>query len=151
MTPAVYVVSACLAGTPCRYNGTSHACAQVMELVAQGRAVPLCPEVLGHLPVPRMPCELCSGKVIDAQGNDHTHAFMLGARVALHKALQSGAKAAILKSRSPSCGVGVVYDGTFRKKLVSGNGVWAALLQEAGFRLYTEESLPQPEDSPNIG
>lgn len=143
MKSAVYVVSACLAGTPCRYNGTSHACAQVMELVAQGQAVPLCPEVLGSLPVPRLPCELYNGKVIDAQGHDHTQAFMLGAKAALDKALQSGATAAILKSRSPSCGVGAVYDGTFSKKLVPGHGLWAELLLEAGFSLFTEESLPR--------
>lgn len=148
MPHTLYVVSACLAGTPCRYNGTSHACPQVMALVAQGRAVPLCPEVLGGLSVPRLPCELHNGRVMDSMGGDHTQAFVQGAEVAVQHALHCGATAAILKSRSPSCGWGKVYDGTFSKRLVAGNGLWAAGLLQAGLRVYSEEALP-PDEGPD--
>lgn len=145
MSHTLYVVSACLAGTPCRYDGTSHPCARVISLVKQGRAVPLCPECLGNLPTPRTPCELQSGKVVNAQGQDFTAAFMHGANVALQQALHHGATAAIVKSRSPSCGWGAVYDGTFSKNLVAGNGLWTELLLQVGFSLYSEESLPPHE------
>lgn len=108
--------------------------------------MPLCPEFLGKLPTPRTPCELQNGKVVSAQGQDFTAAFMHGAKMALQQALDSGATAAIVKSRSPSCGWGTVYDGTFCKRLVAGNGLWVELLLQAGFALYSEEILPPPED-----
>ncbi len=147
-----YVVSACLAGEACRYDGRDNLCVAVQTLVAQGNALPVCPEVLGGLPTPRMACELCPAvlggyaplqkKVFNRCGQDMTDAFVLGARKALHLAQEAGCTAAIIKSRSPSCGALAVYDGTFSKKLVAGQGVWAHMLSEAGFTLYTEEKLP---------
>lgn len=142
MSPTLFVVSACLAGVACRYDGTSSPCPQVIELVARGQAIPLCPEVLGGLPTPRPPCEKCSGNIQDRHGNDCTAAFQQGARQALELAQQFGATAAILKTRSPSCGFGNIYDGTFSKTRTAGIGLWAALLQQAGMALYSEENLP---------
>lgn len=142
MPPTIFVVSACLAGVACRYDGTSSPCPQVIELVACGQAIPLCPEVLGGLATPRPPCEKLSDSIQDRHGNDCTDAFQQGARLALAVALQFGATAAILKTRSPSCGFGSIYDGTFSKTRIAGTGLWAALLQQAGMTLYSEEHLP---------
>ena len=140
-----YVVSACLAGLPCRYDGGGNACGAVVALVDAGLAVPACPETLGGLPVPREPCEQRGGRVVGRDGVDRTEAFLRGSRKALAVALAHGCRAAILKSRSPSCGCGRIYDGTFSRTLTQGMGTWARLLQEAGLDLYTEENLPPLE------
>lgn len=144
-----YVVSGCLAGCACRYDGGSNPCPQVVRLVAAGLAVPLCPESLSGLPVPRPPCEQCATgperddiRVLSRDGQDLTAAFARGAERALRAALAVGCREAILKSRSPSCGVGQVYDGTFSRSLRPGDGLWARLLRQAGFTLWTEEDLP---------
>lgn len=144
-----YVVSGCLAGLACRYDGGSNPCPRVVRLVAAGLAVPLCPESLSGLPVPRPPCEQCATgperdnvRVLSRDGQDLTAAFARGAERALRGALAVGCREAILKSRSPSCGVGQVYDGTFSRSLRPGDGLWARLLRQAGFTLWTEEDLP---------
>lgn len=144
-----YVVSGCLAGLCCRYDGGSNPCREVVQLVEAGLAVPVCPESLSGLPVPRPPCEqvLCGPdkdeiRVLSRDGGDVTAAFELGARSAHDAALATGCRAAILKARSPSCGVGAVYDGSFSHTLRPGDGLWARLLREAGFRLWTEDDLP---------
>ena len=144
-----YVVSGCLAGLCCRYDGGSNPCPQVVELVEAGLAVPVCPESLSGLPVPRPPCEqVLAGpekneiRVLSRDGADVTAAFERGAERALAAALASGAREAILKARSPSCGVGKVYDGSFSHTLRPGDGLWAKRLREAGFSLWTEDSLP---------
>ncbi|MBD5538989.1 MAG: DUF523 domain-containing protein [Desulfovibrio sp.] len=144
-----YVVSGCLAGLCCRYDGGSNPCPQVVALVEAGLAVPVCPESLSGLPVPRPPCEqaLCGHdkgeiRVLSRSGEDVTRAFELGADRAFRAALATGCREAILKARSPSCGVGHVYDGSFSHRLRPGDGLWARLLREAGFRLWTEDDLP---------
>ena len=144
-----YVVSGCLAGLACRYDGTSNPCPEVVELLRLGLAIPVCPESLSGLPVPRPPCEqvLCGEdktqvRVLSKTGEDVTKAFQQGAERALYKALASGCRTAILKARSPSCGVGQVYDGSFTHSLRPGYGLWARLLREAGFSLMTEDDLP---------
>lgn len=144
-----YVVSGCLAGLCCRYDGASNPCPQVVRLVEAGLAVPVCPESLSGLPVPRPPCEQAQEgpgeeriRVISRSGEDVTAAFQRGAERALRAALATGCRKAILKARSPSCGVGVVYDGTFSHALRPGDGLWARLLREAGFSLCTEDDLP---------
>ena len=137
-----FVVSACLAGVPCRYDGRVVSCPPVVRLVALGRAVPACPEWLGGLSVPRPPCELCQGRVCTRAGGDLTAAFVLGAQRGTALALRQGCTAAILKSRSPSCGLGQVYDGTFSGALRPGDGLWGPLLQKNGLHLFTEENLP---------
>lgn len=143
-----YVVSGCLAGLCCRYDGGSNPCPEVVELVEAGLAVPVCPESLSGLPVPRPPCEQSLRgpqdeiRVISRDGADVTAAFELGAERALRAALATGCREAILKARSPSCGVGEVYDGSFSHTLRAGDGLWARRLREAGFRLRTEDDLP---------
>lgn len=136
-----YVVSACLAGEICRYDGGTNTIDAVVELVKQGRAVCVCPEELGGLPTPRDPNEIMNGRVKTKAGRDCTEAFQQGAQKGLDIARAEGCTHAILKARSPSCGAGRIYDGTFSKKLIPGNGVFAALLIQHGFHVATEEEL----------
>ncbi len=136
-----YVVSACLAGIPCRYDGGSSPFAPVLQLVKDGRALPVCPEQLGGLPTPRVPAEIRDARVITREGTDVTEAFLRGAQEALQLAKQRGCTAAILKARSPSCGCGPIYDGSFGKKLVEGKGIFAHMLLEAGFQVDSEETF----------
>lgn len=137
-----YVVSACLAGELCRYDGGDNTCALVVRLVEEGRAVPLCPEVLGGLETPRSPCERVGERIMNRDGQDVTLAFEQGAAKATEIARKQGCTAAIIKSRSPSCGFGRIYDGSFSRVFCAGDGVWAAMLRDEGFDLYSEESLP---------
>ncbi|WP_298068468.1 DUF523 domain-containing protein [uncultured Mailhella sp.] len=139
--PCRYVVSACLAGQPCRYDGRSNLRPAIAALVQEGQALPVCPEVLGGLPVPRTPCEQQGGRVVSADGQDRTAEFMTGAEAALYIAEEYGCSAAILKARSPSCGCGRIYDGTFSRTLTDGDGLFAALLRKKGFPLFTEETF----------
>lgn len=143
MTRPRFIVSACLAGIACRYDGRANTCDAVVWMAAEGRAIPACPECLGGLPTPRTPCEIVHGKVVTRDGHDVTRFFQLGALAATALARQEGCAAAILKSRSPSCGFGQVYDGTFSKCLREGDGIWAAQLRQAGFALFSEECLPE--------
>ena len=129
------IVSACLAGFPCRYDGKARPCAQVVELVRAGKAIPVCPEQLGGLPTPRTSCEIRDGRVVDADGRDRTEAFERGARAVLEIAQTYGATEALLQSRSPSCGSGRIYDGSFTKTLTAGDGVTARLLKENGIQV----------------
>lgn len=138
-----YIVSACLAGIACRYDGRATACPAVMRLMQEGRAVAACPECLGGLPTPRPCCELVGDRVVNRHGEDVTAAFLQGVRAATALARENGCTAAILKSRSPSCGCGQVYDGTFTGVLRAGDGLWAADLRQAQMALYTEECLPE--------
>ena len=129
------IVSACLAGFPCRYDGKARPCAQVVELVRAGKAIPVCPEQLGGLSTPRTSCEIREGRVVDAEGYDRTEAFRRGARAVLRIAQTYGATEALLQSRSPSCGSGRIYDGSFTKTLTAGDGVTARLLKENGIQV----------------
>ena len=129
------IVSACLAGLPCRYDGKARSCAEVMELVRAGKAIPLCPEQLGGLPTPRPPCEILAGRVVDRNGADRTEAYRRGADAVLAAAKAYGATQALLQNRSPSCGTGWIYDGTFSKTLVQGDGITARLLAENGIQV----------------
>ena len=129
------IVSACLAGLPCRYDGKAKPCAEVMELVRSGKAIPLCPEQLGGLPTPRPPCEIRAGRVMDREGADQTEAFRRGAEAVLAAVQAYGATEALLQNRSPSCGLGWIYDGTFSRKLVQGSGITAQLLAENGIQV----------------
>lgn len=143
------LVSACLAGRACRFDGSANDDDEVARLVAEGRAVLVCPEVDGGLGTPRPPAEIVGGdgadvlegraRVVTAGGVDVTEAYVAGARRALAVAQRAGAATAILKSRSPSCGKGAVYDGSFSRSLRSGDGVTAALLSAHGITVVTEE------------
>lgn len=129
------IVSACLAGFPCRYDGKARPCAEAMRLVREGKAIPVCPEQLGGLGTPRPPCEIASGRVVDENGVDRTENYRRGAEAVLALARTYGATQALLQKRSPSCGSGWIYDGTFSKKLVQGDGITARLLRENGIQV----------------
>ncbi|MEG6616223.1 DUF523 domain-containing protein [Peptococcaceae bacterium 1198_IL3148] len=144
------IVSACLAGQNCKYTGGNNLELHIVRLVEQGKAIPVCPEVLGGLPTPRPACEISGGnghdvlagraKVFNLDGKDVTAEFVAGAKIILEKAIkQHGVKVAILKERSPSCGVNIIYDGTFNSVRKPGQGVLAALLSQYGVKLYSEE------------
>ena len=136
------LVSACLLGEPCRYDGKSQACLAVQQLATARELVPLCPEQLGGLPTPRTPSERQpDGRVVDALGADRTMAFLAGARASVEAALEHGCELAVLKSRSPSRGGHAVYDGTFSGTLTPGEGVTCAALRAAGLQVMDEEDL----------
>ena len=140
------LVSACLAGYPCRYDGKAQTDSSIVELLRSGIAVPVCPECMGGLPTPRLPAEIVGGsgedvlfgtaKVVASDKCDHvtdvTASFIKGAEAALAAAKENLASKAILKANSPSCGCGTIYDGTFSGTRKHGNGVTAAMLLANG-------------------
>jgi uncharacterized protein YbbK (DUF523 family) len=130
-----FLVSACLLGVACRYDGESKADPRVLALASGAALVPVCPEQLGGLPTPRPRHELRNGRVISEHGIDATAVFERGAAQAVHLAQLTGCRRAILKARSPSCGAGEVYDGTFSGRVVAGDGVLARALREAGLHV----------------
>ena len=143
------LISACLLGCACRYDGKSKPHPLAQELARQGLAVPVCPEQLGGLPTPREPAEIVGGdgrdvlngraRVMDRQGRDVTAAFVQGAEKALAEMQKCGVTHAVLKGKSPSCGTAVIYDGSFSGTLKPGNGVFAQKLVNEGIPVYTEE------------
>jgi uncharacterized protein YbbK (DUF523 family) len=133
--------SACLLGVSCRYDGRSKLASEVNALLKRHELIPVCPEQLGGLPTPRPPCEIRDAIVISRDGQYKTEAFKRGAEEALRLYHLFGCQAAILKSRSPSCGKGLIYDGTFSGTLISGNGVFAQMLLDEGIAVYTEEGI----------
>ena len=137
------LVSHCFLGEPCRYDGASRLDRQIIELHRAGHTlIPVCPEVLGGLDVPRSPAELQpDGRVVTQDGQDVTSAYRSGAERAVSIAQEHGCTVAILKARSPSCGCGEIYDGTFTHTLTSGWGIAARLLEEAGLEVMDEEHL----------
>jgi len=137
------IVSACLAGVECRYNGQAFPIPMVIDMVKKGQAIPLCPEILGNLPTPRLSAEQCDGRIVSKDGHDVTDAYRTGAEIALHIAKLVGCKKAILKSRSPSCGCGTIYDGTFSGILIQGDGVFCTLLKKENIEVYTEDHITE--------
>ena len=133
------VVSACLLGERCRYDGGSKPCVAVQRLATKVGMHPICPETAGGMPVPRLPAERVGERVLLRDGTDVTSAFESGAHACEEAMHASGVALAILKARSPSCGVGTIYDGTYSGRLVRGNGVFAELLEKEGFSMVTEE------------
>jgi len=135
------IVSACLAGFNCRYNGTNKLNDRIKELVEKGEAIPVCPEQLGGMSTPRIRSEQEGEKVFNKNGEDVTEYFLRGANEVLRIAILYDCKEAILKSGSPSCGCGWVYDGSFTGTLKEGDGVTANLLKANGIKVYTEENF----------
>lgn len=139
------IVSACLAGVNCRYDGENSFDCEVADIVERGMAIPVCPEQMGGCETPRPSAEIYGGsgrdvlegkcRIITKDGEDLTEKFVRGAEETLKIALMAGCKKAILKSRSPSCGCGKIYDGTFSGKLVDGNGVTAQMLLDRGIKV----------------
>lgn len=135
-----YVVSACLAGCHCRYDGQSNTNSTVQQLIQEGRALPLCPEQLGGLPTPRPPFELKGDSAVSQEGDNVTDPIVHGVQEAMQLIRLAGCTAAILKSRSPSCGAGRIYDGTFSGKLIDGDGLFAKACRAAGLEVTTADA-----------
>lgn len=137
------LISACLLGFECKYSGGSNAldAAALAALRERFRLIPVCPESAGGLPTPRPPSERRNGKVINKLGQDVTEEYRKGADTALYLARRYGCTRALLKERSPSCGSGAIYDGSFTGSLVPGDGVAAESLKAAGIRVYGESEI----------
>lgn len=137
------LVSECLLGIRCKYSGGANPCLAVIQAVKAGRhrLIPVCPECLGGLAIPRQPSERVGDRVLSRTGEDVTAQYERGAQAALALAKLYGCTAAILKERSPSCGSGTIYDGSFSGRLTGGDGVTAALLRENGIAVCGESAL----------
>lgn len=142
------LVSACLCGQKLRYNGSAALCENkvLKKWIAEGRVIPVCPECLGGLSVPRDPCEQKSGHIIAKGGADFTEAFRKGAEATVRIARENDVAFCVLKENSPSCGSSFIYDGTFSGTKIAGEGVATAMLREAGFPVYSEEILDESFD-----
>lgn len=134
-------VSACLLGENCKYSGGNNYSERVIEYIKGYEVVSICPEVLGGLTIPRDPAEIVDGVVKHKDGSSVDKEFRDGAKKALEILKDKGAELVILQSRSPSCGVNTIYDGTFSGKLISGNGVFVELLKAEGFNVIDAEEL----------
>ena len=144
------IVSACLCGINCKYNGENNYNEKIAKLLKEGKAIPVCPEQLGGQSTPRAAHEIVNGtgadvlegkaRVLGPDGDDDvTGEFIKGAKETLKIAIDCSAKIAILKARSPSCGCGKIYDGTFTSTKIDGNGVTAELLIRNGIKIFTED------------
>ena len=137
------LISACLLGTACRYDGRRKAHPLAAALAKRHQLVPVCPEQLGGLPTPRTPSERRGGSVVTAEGADVTEQYRRGAEEALRLCRLFDCEAAVLKERSPSCGAGEIYDGTFSGTLAAGWGVTAELLAQNGITVYGESRISE--------
>lgn len=135
------LVSACLAGIKCRYDGNDNANTKVMDIVKKGFAIPICPEQLGGLQTPRVPAEINKDRIINKLGEDVTSQFLKGAQETLRIAELFNCNKAVLKQSSPSCGYGKIYDGSHTGKIIKGMGLTAKLLFQNGIIILTEEDL----------
>ena len=135
------LVSACLLGTNCKYSGDHNYCPAVAALAERHTLIPVCPEQLGGLPTPRTPAERVGERVMTEDGRDVTEQYRRGAEEAVKLAKLLGAEGAVLKFRSPSCGCGTIYDGTFSHTRIPGNGVAAQAILDLGLPVWTEENI----------
>lgn len=145
MSDGPILVSSCLAGISCRYDGKAKTDPQILEAVRDGRAIPACAEVLGNLPTPRPPAEIVGGdgndvlagtaQVRTIDGEDVTEQFLVGARAVAELVQEQGITHAILQAKSPSCGCDLIYDGSHNGNLVPGDGILAALLKKQGLNV----------------
>ncbi len=136
------LVSACLAGFGCRFDGRSRTNAKIIQLVREGKAVPVCPEQLAGLATPRQPVEQSKdGRLLSEDGEDFTEVFQKAAEETLALCKLYGCDQAILKQKSPSCGAGKIYDGSFSGKIIDGYGITAKLLRENGIAVISEDEI----------
>ncbi len=135
------LISACLLGIPCRYDGQAKYYRNIEALREKYNLIPFCPEIYGGLPTPRPPAEIIGHKVINEEGVDLTKEYERGALIGLSLMELFNCKVALLKSKSPSCGTEQVYDGTFSGKLIPGEGVFAKLLRQNGYFLFNEKNM----------
>lgn len=139
------LVSACLLGIDCKYNGKNNKNDQVIELLKTHDLIPVCPEIMGGLTTPRTPSEIHEDEVITKEGKNVTKQYQKGAEETLKIAKLYNCKTAILKEKSPSCGCGKIYDGTFTGTLIDGDGITARLLKEHGIKITGETTLDMIE------
>ena len=132
------IVSACLLGVSCRYDGNSKPSREVISLKEKYNLIPVCPEIMGGLPTPRLSSEIRGELVVMKDGRDVTKEYKRGAEEVLRLAQMFECKIAVLKENSPSCGCGKIYDGTFSRKLIDGNGITAGLLLKNGIKVFGE-------------
>ena len=137
------MVSACLLGENCKYNGENNLSPELVRLLEGHTVIPVCPEILGGLPTPRIPAEIVNGIVMNRKGESVDEAFRKGAEKALETAKREKPDLIILQSRSPSCGVKEIYDGSFSGRKIPGQGVFAEMLTKAGFTVLDVEDLPE--------
>ena len=135
------LVSACLLGVSCRYDGKSKPHPAVLALQGQHQLIPVCGEIFGGLPTPRTPAERVGDRVLTEDGRDVTQEYHRGAQEVLALARRLDCKGALLKERSPSCGTGEIYDGSFTRTLTAGDGVTAELLRASGIAVFGESRL----------
>lgn len=135
------LISACLLGIPCRYDGKRVTKVDISALREKYNLIPICPEIYGGLPTPRIPSERVGGRVLMKDGRDVTENYKRGAEASLDIAKANGVSLALLKARSPSCGKGLIYDGSFSGTLTEGDGVAAELLMKEEITVFTEEEL----------
>ncbi|MCQ2409663.1 MAG: DUF523 domain-containing protein [Clostridia bacterium] len=140
------LVSACLLGIKCKYNGEDNYIKYIEQFSEQNELIAVCPEELGGLLTPREPCEIKDGRVITSSGKDLTEEFNKGADRVVEIAKERQVDLCILKQYSPSCGAGAIYDGTFSHKAKIGWGITAKKLREAGFKVISEENLIFPHE-----
>ena len=140
------LISLCLLGTACRYDGRGNSCEGIDALMERFELIPVCPEQLGGLPTPRPPSERRGNGVVTCEGQDVTEAFLRGADEVSALAKRFSVKYALLKQRSPSCGTREIYDGTFAGVRIPGMGMTAQALSDLGVRLYDENTWPQMID-----
>lgn len=137
------LISACLLGENCKYNGGNNRIPEADALGERYDLIPVCPECQGGLPTPRVPAERRGGRVLTQDGRDVTAEYRLGAEIALRTAREKNCTKALLKERSPSCGQGRIYDGSFTHTQVEGDGVAAELLGKNGLTIYGESRVSE--------
>ncbi len=131
-----FLVSSCLAGEECRYDCQSRPSEKIIKLVKEGKAMSLCPEQLGNLPTPRPPAEIQKNReVINIEGQNVTKNYKAGAQAAMEQIKSFNIKKAYLKSKSPMCGAGKIYDGSFSNRLIKGDGIFVHLLKKQGIEI----------------
>lgn len=135
------LISACLLGCSCRYDGGTKPCSAAIQLKEKHQLIPVCGEQLGGLTTPRTPCERIGDKVMSIDGADRTKEYIHGAQQAAMLCDLFDCDCAVLKARSPMCGSNVIYDGTFSGKFRAGDGVLAELLKSRGIKVYTEDEI----------
>jgi uncharacterized protein YbbK (DUF523 family) len=136
------LISACLLGVNCKYSGDNNYNKELIDkLNEQYDLIPICPEIMGGLSTPRNPAEIRDGKVFNNQGDEVTKNFQKGAEEALKIAKMLNVNKAILKSKSPSCGKGLIYDGTFNNKLIEGNGITTDLLLKNKIQVISDKEI----------
>ena len=137
------LISACLYGQKCRYDGGDNLISRLDEIKKVCILFPVCPEVAGGLETPRNPSEIIGENVVSNVGKDVTNEYKKGAEIALETALRNSCKIALMKAKSPSCGSGKIYDGTFTRTLTSGDGITVRLLKENGIKVFDETQIKE--------